>query len=194
MRGESRLMRNSYLRLLTLVPVSLVFVALVEPALAQPTSNSSGVIAIDASGPALPPESGYLKMGGRSSNGHEIQVNSRYLTLDGKPWLPVMGEFHFSRYPEKYWEEEILKMKAGGIEIISTYIFWIHHEEVEGQFDWTGQRDLHRFVELCGKHGMYVFARVGPWAHGEVRNGGFPDWVLQKGPTRRNDPAYLSHV
>jgi beta-galactosidase len=83
-------------------------------------------------------------------------VNSRYLMLDGKPWLPVMGEFRYTRYPERYWEEGILKMKAGGVQIVATYVFWIHHEEVEGHFDWSGPRDLHRFVELCGKHGMYV--------------------------------------
>jgi beta-galactosidase len=183
-----------HFRLSPLVPFLLVFSMIVQPAWAQSNSNSNSVIVIDASKSDTPPESGYLRMGGKSASGHEIKINSRYLTLDGKPWLPVMGEFHFSRYPEKYWEEEILKMKAGGIQIISTYIFWIHHEEVEGQFDWTGQRDLRHFVELCGKHGMYVFARVGPWAHGEVRNGGFPDWLLQKGPTRRNDPTYLSYV
>ena len=105
-----------------------------------------------------------------------------------------MGEFHFSRYPEKYWEEEILKMKAGGVQVVSTYIFWIHHEEIEGQFDWSGQRNLRRFVELCGKHGMYVFVRIGPWDHGEVRNGGFPDWLLAKAKVRTNDPVYLSYV
>ncbi len=187
-------MRNPHFRLFPLATVSLALVAIIQPPLAHPTSDSSSVIAIDASRVAPAPENGFLKMGGKSSTGHDIKVNSRYLTLDGKPWLPVMGEFHFSRYPEKYWEEEILKMKAGGIQIISTYIFWIHHEEVEGEFDWTGQRDLRRFVELCGKHGIYVFARVGPWAHGEVRNGGLPDWLLQKGPTRRNDPLYLSYV
>ena len=31
-------------------------------------------------------------------------------------------------------------MKAGGIDIVSTYVFWIHHEEIEGQFDWTERR------------------------------------------------------
>ena len=35
----------------------------------------------------------------------------QYLTKDGKPWLPVMGEFHFSRYPHCYWREELEKMK-----------------------------------------------------------------------------------
>jgi beta-galactosidase len=152
-------------------------------------------IQFDASQPALAPETGYLHMGGVSSTGHRLEVNSRYLIYDGKPWLPVMGEFHFSRFPEKYWEEEILKMKAGGVQVIATYIFWIHHEEIEGQFDWTGQRDLHRFVSLCARHGLYVYLRIGPWDHGEVRNGGFPDWLMQKKiPLRRNDPEYLKYV
>jgi hypothetical protein len=35
---------------------------------------------------------------------------------------------------------------------------------------------------------------VGPWDHGEVRNGGLPDWLLRKTKTRRNDPAYLKYV
>jgi len=130
----------------------------------------------------------------KSPDGHILSVNNRYLILDGKPWLPVMGEFHSTRYPERYWEEEILKMKAGGVQIIATYVFWIHHEEVEGQFDWSGQRNLRRFVELCAKHFLYVYPRIGPWAYGEVRNGGLPDWLLTKGPTRVNDPVYLSYV
>jgi hypothetical protein len=134
-------------------------------------------------------------MGGVSPTGHRLEVNSRYLTLDGKPWLPVTGEFHYARFPEKYWREEILKMKAGGVQMVATYIFWIHHEEIEGQFDWTGQRDLRHFVELCKENGLYVYLRIGPWDHGEVRNGGFPDWLLNKKiPLRRNDPEYLKYV
>ena len=134
-------------------------------------------------------------MGGVSPAGHRISVDSRSLSLDGKPWLPVMGEFHFARYPEKYWQEELLKMKAGGVQVVATYIFWIHHEEIEGQFDWSGQRDLRHFVELCRQDGLYVYLRIGPWDHGEARNGGFPDWLINKKiPLRRNDPEYLKYV
>jgi beta-galactosidase len=150
---------------------------------------------IDARTPASAPETGFLQMGGRSPSGHSLAVNSRSLLLDGKPWLPVMGEFHYSRYPEKYWREELLKMKAGGVQVVSTYVFWIHHEEIEGHFDWSGQRDLRRFVELCQESGLSVYLRIGPWDHGEARNGGFPDWLLAKKiPLRRNDPAYLKYV
>jgi hypothetical protein len=150
---------------------------------------------IDASTPAPAPEIGFLHMGGVSPSGHRISVDSRSLSLDGKRWLPVMGEFHFTRYPEKYWREELLKMKAGGIQVVSTYIFWIHHEEIEGEFDWTGVRDLRHFVELANESGLYVYLRVGPWDHGEVRNGGFPDWLIKKKiPLRRNSPEYLRYV
>ncbi|NYF81323.1 beta-galactosidase [Granulicella arctica] len=152
-------------------------------------------VLVDASQPLEPPQDTLYKTGSSlSPTGHRIGVNSRYLTLDGTPWLPVMGEFHYSRYPESEWESEILKMKAGGVQIISTYVIWIHHEEVEGEFAWTGQRDLRRFVNLCARHGLYVYLRIGPWVHGEVRNGGIPDWVMRKGPTRESNPDFLSYV
>jgi hypothetical protein len=104
-----------------------------------------------------------------------------------------MGEFHFARYPENEWREELLKMKAGGIDIVSTYVFWIHHEEIEGQFDWSGSRNLRRFIQTCQEVGLLASVRCGPWDHGEVRNGGFPDWLLKKGwETRSNDTNYLN--
>ena len=168
--------------------------ALIALALLLTLPLAAQTIHVDATTPIPPPETGYLHAGGTSSTGHSLQVNSRYLLRDGHPWLPVMGELHYTRVPESEWEDEILKMKAAGIDIVSTYVFWIHHEEVEGHFDWTGRRDLRRFVQLCGKHGMYVWVRPGPWAHGEVRNGGFPDWLATQPNIRTNDPAYLAHV
>jgi hypothetical protein len=114
---------------------------------------------------------------------------------DGKPWYPIMGEMHYSRCRAADWESSILKMKAGGIQVISSYLIWNHHEESEGRFDWTGDRDLRTFLELCRKHGMYVWLRIGPWVHAEARNGGFPDWLMTKKiPLRQNDSSYLFYV
>jgi hypothetical protein len=152
-------------------------------------------IRIDASQPWREPGPARYDEGSAvTPSGVTLGLNNRFLTLDGKPWLPVAGEFHFSRYPQAQWEDEILKMKAAGVNVISAYVIWIHHEEIRGQFDWTGQRDLRAFAQLCAKHGMYVIARVGPWDHAEVRNGGLPDWVLKQSPTRENDPVYLASV
>ena len=125
-----------------------------------------------------PAATGYFKLGTtKNPAGHEISVNSRSLLFDGQPVFPVMGEFHYSRCPQAEWREELLKLKAGGVDIVATYVFWIHHEEIEGQWDWSGQRDLKKFLQTCGEVGLKVVVRCGPWCHGEVRNGGFPDWV-----------------
>lgn len=125
-----------------------------------------------------------------------FDYNSHYLEKGGKPWFPVMGEFHYSRYKEMFWEESLRKMKAGGITIVSSYIIWIHHEEEEGVFDFTGCRNLRQFLFLCKKTGVYMFLRLGPWAHGEIRNGGFPDWLKEKEGIglRCDDEVYLGYV
>ncbi len=139
--------------------------------------------------------SSHLKLGtNTNAAGHSISANSLYFIKDGKPWYPVMGEFHFSRYPRAKWEESILKMKAGGIDVIATYVFWIYHEEQEGVFNWKGNNDLKMFLELCKKHNMMVVTRIGPWCHGEVRNGGFPDWIIKRGNMRKSNPEYLGSV
>ncbi|MGD0569169.1 MAG: beta-galactosidase [Candidatus Sulfotelmatobacter sp.] len=151
-------------------------------------------VVIDATTKSPQPVPLPFPVGGRSPDGHVLSANSRYLIRDGKPWFPVMGEFHYARYPEADWEMEIQKMQASGIQVISTYVFWIHHEEVEGQFDWAGQRNLRRFIEICARNGLYVWIRIGPWDHGEVRNGGIPDWAIQASPTRENNPIYLAAV
>lgn len=41
------------------------------------------------------------------------------------------------------------KMKAGGVTMIANYVFWNHVEEKEGVFDWSKQRSLRHFLELC---------------------------------------------
>lgn len=137
----------------------------------------------------------HLNMGGKNPKGDEINVTSRYFTRNGKPWIGVMGEFHFSRYSRENWHRELAKMKAGGITIVSTYLFWIYHEEIEGKMDFGGDNDIRAFIEECKDVGLDVVIRIGPWAHGECRNGAFPDWLLKKDyKLRDNNEEYLAVV
>lgn len=138
---------------------------------------------------------GALIMSGTDSRGRTVGMNRFHLVFDGRPWLPSMGEFQYSRYPQGLWSEELRKIKAGGVDIVPTYVFWNHHEETEGVFDWSGRRDLRRFVELCGREALWVVVRMGPFCHGEARNGGLPDWLYGRAiRTRCNDPEYLRLV
>ena len=144
-----------------------------------------------------PAETGYFKFGAATNPaGHTISLNSRSLLFDNRPVFPVMGEMHYSRVPQAEWRDELLKMKAGGVDIVATYVFWIHHEEIEGQWDWSGQRDLKKFLQTCDDLGLKVVVRCGPWCHGEVRNGGFPDWVVahKDWKLRSTDTNFLAAV
>ena len=117
------------------------------------------------------------------------------LMFDGRRVVPVMGEIHYSRLPESEWADEVRKMKEGGVTIIANYVFWNHVEEQQGIFDWSGQRNLRHFIEICKAEGMPVCLRIGPYCHGEVRCGGIPDWVVSSGcKLRSEDPQFLAYV
>lgn len=135
---------------------------------------------------------GHLNMGGTNPLGETIDVTNLYFERNGEPWIGVMGEYHFVRASRSDWHKELCKMKAGGINIIATYMFWIYHEEIEGEFDFSEDRDIRAFVEECKRVGLDVVLRIGPYAHGECRNGGFPDWLMEKPyKLRCNSEGYL---
>lgn len=122
----------------------------------------------------------------------KIEWDSHGLIIDGKRVTPVMGEIHYSRLPENEWRESVRKMKDGGVTIIATYVFWNHVEQNEGIFNWSGQRNLRKFLEICKDEGMPVVLRVGPFCHGEARCGGIPDWIFEKGiKSRTETPEFL---
>ena len=124
-----------------------------------------------------------------------VEWDRHSLIIDGRRVCPVMGEIHYSRIPAGEWAEEIRKMKEGGVTIVATYVFWNHVEEQEGMFRWDGQRDLRHFIELCKEQQLPVVLRLGPFCHGEVRNGGIPDWVFTKGcKTRDENPVFIGLV
>lgn len=132
---------------------------------------------------------------GLDVNGREIKFTNRYMERDGKPFFGISGEFQYSRYDCNEWEDELIKMKMGGINIVATYVFWSHHEEVKGNYIWNGNKDLRKFIELCKKYNLDVILRIGPWDHGEVRNGGYPDWIYSEPLiVRSNDELYLYYV
>ena len=115
---------------------------------------------------------------GQNTFGAEVSWDRHSLVIDGRRICPVMGEIHYSRLPADEWRQAVRKMKDGGVTIIATYVFWNHIEEQQGIFRWDGQRDLRRFLEICKEEQMPVVLRIGPFCHGEVRNGGIPDWSL----------------
>ena len=125
----------------------------------------------------------------------DVKWDRLSLIIDGHRVVPVMGEVHYSRIPVAEWRQEVKKMKEGGVTMIATYVFWNHVEEEEGVFRWDGQRNLRHFLEICSEEQMPVILRMGPFCHGEVRNGGIPDWMFEKGcKLRDRNPVFLSYA
>jgi beta-galactosidase len=154
----------------------------------------TGVFNMNLSAP-VPPPTPIPPMGnGTSPSGATLSVDSASFRVNGVPMLPAIGEMQFSRQPDTAnWRSDLLAMKAGGLTAVGTYAFMTHHEEVNGTWVWAGDHSLRDFVTAAGEVGLLVFLRIGPWAHGECRNGGFPDWLQHSGiPLRSTDPAFLA--
>ena len=127
--------------------------------------------------------------------GDDVKWDAKSLIIGGQRVVPAMGEVHYSRIPAEEWRDEVRKMKEGGITMIACYVFWNHIEEIENQFDWSGQRNLREFLEICKEETLPVVLRVGPFCHGEVRCGGIPDWMVAKGcELRSEDPVFLKYT
>ncbi|MCR5850730.1 MAG: beta-galactosidase [Bacteroidaceae bacterium] len=125
----------------------------------------------------------------------QVTWDQQSLIIDGRRVVPAMGEIHYSRIPAQEWERAVQQMKEGGITMLACYVFWNHIEEIQGQYDWSGQRDLRRFLETCKAENMPVVLRIGPYCHGEVRGGGIPDWVVLTGCKLRSmDKVFLGFV
>lgn len=142
------------------------------------------------------PDVKYLKMGNPGSADRSVLINNLYMTKAGKPVVPVMGEFHFSRHDHRYWKDALLKMKASGVNIVATYVLWVMHEEFEGRQDWTGNLNLRKFIQLCDEVGLDVHLRFGPYCNAEVYRGALPEWLCTRSEfkVRSNDPLYLEYV
>ena len=116
--------------------------------------------------------------------------------LNGEPMVVKAAEIHYPRIPEPYWEQRIESCKALGMNTICLYVFWNLHEQEEGKFDFTGNKDIAKFCRLAQKHGMYVIVRPGPYVCAEWEMGGLPWWLLKKQDVqlRSLDPYYMERV
>ncbi len=125
-----------------------------------------------------------------------VTFDSKSFMVGGKRiWLHA-GDIHYFRHPCELWEETLRRAKAAGLNTISTYIAWNFHEAEEGKVDFSGDRDLARYLDLIKDLGMYVIFRPGPFICSEWDGGGLPAWVLNKPGilTRDDDPVFMECV
>lgn len=124
-----------------------------------------------------------------------IAYDGKSLFIDGKREILFGGEVHYFRIPPTLWRDRLEKVKRCGCNFIATYVPWNWHETVEGKLNWSGDRDLGRFLQLCREIGLYVVIKPGPYICAEWDFGGFPDWLLGRGlKLRLPDERYYAMV
>ncbi|XP_077935855.1 beta-galactosidase-1-like protein 2 [Gasterosteus aculeatus] len=130
------------------------------------------------------------------SRGDGLRANSSQFTLGGEPFRILGGSIHYFRVPRAYWEDRLLKMKACGLNTLTTYVPWNLHEPQRGTFNFQDQLDLTAYVTLAAQLGLWVILRPGPYICAEWDLGGLPSWLLQdKGMRLRTTyPGFVDAV
>ena len=121
--------------------------------------------------------------------------NERFLK-DGQPFRYISGGIHYFRVPSSLWEDRLKKIRAAGLNAIQTYVAWNFHETSPGVYDFSGDRNLTRFLQLARDNDLLVVLRPGPYICAEWEFGGFPSWLLKNKVMRlrSSDKSYLGYV
>ena len=98
--------------------------------------------------------------------------------LNGQPVKLISGALHYFRIVPEYWQDRLEKLKNMGCNCVETYIPWNYHEPKKGQFDFSGRKDVARFVRLAQALGLWVILRPTPYICAEWEFGGLPAWLL----------------
>lgn len=126
-----------------------------------------------------------------------IQSHRHGFVFDGCPKFILSGTINYFRLHPDDWRLRLEALKACGFNTVDTYVAWNYHEQREGEFDFSaGNRDLDRYLSLCGELGLWVYFRPGPYICNEWDGGGLPTWLYTKPEVdlRQNQPAYLSYA
>jgi len=134
----------------------------------------------------------------------EITFDKYSLMVDGKRIFIKSGAFHYFRTPGvKMARDRFQKMKSGGYNTVDIYFNWNYHSARQGEYDFSGIKDVRKVLEEAKKAGLYVIARPGPFINAEVNAGGLPFWLLKMedviprnriGTEYRYSPKYMEYV
>ena len=109
-----------------------------------------------------------------------VNFDGKGFVINNQRTFLVSGSLHYPRVPRALWRDRLLRMKRGGFNCVQTYVFWNYHEPKEGEFDFSGEKDLDAFLKLVHEMGMYAVVRPGPYVCAEWDSGGYPVWLKFK--------------
>ena len=110
----------------------------------------------------------------------EVSYDKYSLMVNGKRVFIKSGAFHYFRTPgEEMARDRFMKMKSGGYNTVDIYFNWNYHSIRQGEYDFSGIKDVRKVLKAAKDVGLFVIARPGPFINAEVNAGGLPFWLLK---------------
>ncbi|TQD84463.1 hypothetical protein C1H46_029994 [Malus baccata] len=106
-----------------------------------------------------------------------VGYDHKAIIINGQRRILISGSIHYPRSTPEMWPDLIQKAKAGGLDVIQTYVFWNGHEPSPGKYYFEDRYDLVKFIKLVQQAGLFVNLRIGPYVCAEWNFGGFPIWL-----------------
>lgn len=111
----------------------------------------------------------------------DIRYDKYSMIINGRRTFVRSGAMHYFRLPsEELWLDRLTKLKGAGYNTVDLYFNWGYHSRAEGEYDFTGVRNVDKLLAMARDLGLWVLARPGPYINAEVSGGGFPMWLLAK--------------
>ncbi len=125
-------------------------------------------------------------------------------SYDGFPLRTFSGSLHYFRIHPLQWQDRLQRMRAAGLNTVSTYIPWNLHEPAKGKYEFEGFWNIVNFIRAVDQAGLRLIIRPGPYICAEWDFGGLPAWLLNDPhmqvrtsrykPFLRHVEAYFSHL
>jgi hypothetical protein len=90
--------------------------------------------------------------------------DGNHFLQDGKRFRFAAGSMHYWRNKPSEWKPKLQLMREMGLNAVLTPTNWGWHEPEEGQWDFSGDKDLVQFVRTALEVGLLVVLRLGSYA------------------------------
>ncbi|MCC5827929.1 MAG: beta-galactosidase [Phycisphaeraceae bacterium] len=116
-----------------------------------------------------------------------LSFDGQSFIIDGRRiWLVAAGIDYALLHPND-WPERLRTIARAGFNCILAHCHWQRHEPERGDFRFTDETDLRRFVTLAGEEGLHVVLRPGPFVGRGLYQGGMPAWLNDVPGLRRRE-------
>ena len=122
-----------------------------------------------------------------------ISFDGAGFLINGQRKYLSSGTMHFARVPHELWRDRLTRLRNADFVNVESYVFWNYSEPRENEWNFTGDGDFEKFLNIAQELGLSALVRVGPYVCAEWESGGWPLWLRFKPSMnlRTTDPEFL---